>query len=43
VTLRLAANDDEAAKTLAKKIKWGTIAYKYARPLLPAGWKPSWL
>lgn len=40
---RLVADDDEAVQTLAKKIKWGTIFYKHAQPLLPAGWKPSWL
>jgi hypothetical protein len=40
---RLMTNDEGAVQALAKKIKWGSVAYKYAQPLLPCDWKPSWL
>lgn len=40
---RLMAADEDAVRALAKKIKWGSIAYKYAKPLLPNHWTPCWL
>ncbi|MCC2972918.1 hypothetical protein [Massilia sp. IC2-476] len=40
---RLTGKDEDAERGLAKKIKWGNIAYKYAKPLLAIDWMPSWL
>ena len=39
---RLASGDERATEAIEKKIKWGTVAYNLAKPLLPVDWRPSW-